>query len=482
MKRIFCLMLSVLMLLSALPALAEMPNPTISPNAPEYDAEHPELLEADQLACAACILIEESSGDVIFSKNADAVLYPASTTKIMTVMLGLMYGDPKDVTTVSYAGSKIGVRSMLDEDSSVLGLKEGEEIVIEDLLYGTILRSGNDGAITIAEYISGNETAFVNLMNQTAQQLGMKNTHFMNSHGLHHDNHYTTAEDMAVLARAAMQYDLFREIARSKTHHMPETNKQGEYTISTGHRIMLPTEKGEANKYYYDEITGIKSGSHSKAAYCYVGSASRDGVDLISVVLYSNRYDVWRDTKKLMEYGFTQYSSMTLTEMYEENPLKVYTIGYAIDDTGLGELYLSASPVDPGNTVSISGTFDQLEYQTAHLRDRLLVQYTRELVAPITAGEKIGTMTYTTDDGRAVVYNLLATRTVPARTDAPPTIEEIIAMTEADPNPMPPLTLEVALIFLSPVIFVVLVIVIVRFLNNRIERYYKYNPRTRRKR
>ena len=206
----------------------------------------------------------------------------------------------------------------------------------------------------------------------------------------------------------------------------------------------------------------------------------KDGVKLISVVLYAeDQYAVYRDTKRLLEYGFSQYTHVTLTEMYLENPLKVYTTGYDKSDPGLGQLELSASPVDPTKTVEISGTYDEIDQMTDHLRDLVLVQYTRELKAPISAGEIMGTMTYVTDDGAAIEYNLLATRSVIARKDSPPTLADIIAMTEADPNPFPPLTLEIALIVLSPLLIVIIVILVIRLIIRSYKRHYARLPKNK---
>ena len=466
--RTFCMLLTALVLSSSLTAYAE------------YDAEHPELLTEDDITAVSCILIEQSTGEVIFEKDADKLMYPASTTKIMTVLLGLLATDDlNEIVTVSYNGSKEGVRTMLDPESSVLGLRVGEQLTMLDLLYGTILRSGNDAAIAIAEHVSGTEAEFVQLMNQTAQMFGMTNTNFMNPHGLHHDYHYTTARDLATLSYEAMKNDTFKDIVRSDRHQMAATNEQKERMISTGHRIMLKTYDGKDNSYYYEYIQGIKSGTTDAAGYCYVGAAEKDGVELISVVLYSDRYNVWRDTKKLFEYGFSQYTHTTLTEMYLENPLKVYTSGYDKDDIGLGELELSASPVDPTKTVEISGTYDEIEQLTQNLRNMVLVQYTRELKAPISAGEIIGKMTYVTESGEAIVYNLLATRSVVARKNRPPSLSEIIAATEADPNPFPPLTLEIALIVLSPLLIVTAVILIIRAIVRSYKRHYARLPRNK---
>lgn len=462
------ILLMLLVLMSPLTALAD------------YDPDTPELLYEEDLTGVSCILIEQSSGNDIFTKEPDRLMYPASTTKIMTVLLGILHcEDLNQTVTVSYNGSKTGVRNQLDEDSSVLGLIEGEEITMIDLLYGTMLRSGNDGAIAIAEHISGSEAAFVDLMNQTAQQYGMTNTHFMNSHGLHHEYHYTTARDLATLAQIAMENETFAEIANARTYNMDATNAQRERTISTGHRIMLKMYNGESNSYYYEPITGIKSGTTDAAGSCYVGSAEKDGVELISVVLYSDRYNVWRDTKKLFEYGFTQYTSVSLEEIYLENPLKVYTTGYDKDDPGLGVLELTASPVDPKKTVEITGTFTEIDQLKSNLRNLVLVQYTRELKAPISAGEVIGTMTYVQDNGEAVEYNLLANRSVTARKNPPPTLAQIIAMTEADPNPFPPLTVEIVLIVLSPLLIVVALILIIRAFVRSYKRHYARLPKNK---
>lgn len=445
----------------------------------EYDADHPEQLDEGDLVAESVILIEQESGDVIFDMNPDARMYPASTTKIMTVLLGILYGNLSDTVTVSYGGSQTYVKTVLDPESSLLGLDEGEQIVLEDLLYGCIMRSGNDAALAIAEHISGSEGAFVDLMNRMAQEMGMTGTHYMNAHGLHNENHYTTARDLATLARYAMQNETFAEIVGTVSYEMPATNLSRKTTITTGHRIMLKMYHSEANSYYYEYANGIKSGTTDAAGSCYVGSALKDGVQLISVVLKSDYYNVWRDTKRLLEYGFSQYTRVSFAELYMENPLMVYTIGYDASDKGLGELELSCTPVDPTKTAHITGTHDEIEQLSENLRDVVLVQYTRELKAPITAGEIIGKMTYMTDSGEAVEYNLLATRSIPARKNAPLTFEQILAMTEADENFFPPISVELVLFLLSPVLVLMLIILVIRLFVRRIKKHYAHVPKNK---
>ena len=236
-----------------------IPEPTLSPHAEDYDETHPEELSADQLYALSAILIAEDTGEVIFEKNADEIRYPASTTKILTVLLGILMVD--DVYTyVTVSDTAVDVPA----DSSTMHLKAGEEIRFIDVLYGTMLLSGNDGANVIAETVSGSVPEFVNLMNSTAQIYGCTNTHFVNPHGYHDDNHYSTARDLAVIAQAAMQNDLFREIAAATTWSIPKTNMQRARTITTKSEYMLPGTDEKPNKYYYPYAIGIKTGSHSR--------------------------------------------------------------------------------------------------------------------------------------------------------------------------------------------------------------------------
>ena len=178
----------------------------------EYDPTQPELLESSHLDATSAILIEASSGEVIFEKDADMMMYPASTTKILTLLLGIMMGDLSQTVYLSETAANVG------EDSSVIGLDIGESILFEDLLYATMIRSGNEGANLIAETISGSIPTFVDLMNEAAALLGCTSTHFANPHGLHDDNHYTTARDMALIAKAAMENELFRDMAKAYTY------------------------------------------------------------------------------------------------------------------------------------------------------------------------------------------------------------------------------------------------------------------------
>ena len=441
----------------------KIPEPTLSPHAEEYDETHPEDLSADQLYALSAILIAEDTGEVIFEKNPDELRYPASTTKILTVLLGiLMVDDVYTYVTVSDAAVDVPA------DSSTMHLKAGEEIRFIDVLYGTMLLSGNDGANVIAETVSGSVPEFVDLMNSTAQLYGCMNTHFANPHGYHDDNHYSTARDLALIAQQAMQNDLFREIAAATTWSIPKTNMQRARTITTKSEYMLPGTEEKPNKYYYPYAVGIKTGSHSKSGYCFAGAAEKEGVRLISVVMFTGKRARWADTIKLMNYGFSQYVSVTPMDLYNMNPITIETNNFSTSDSNRGKILLSCQLKDPASvSPRITTTNAEVKRMAANLTSVVSIQYDRDFTAPIAAGEHIATMTYVPAHGESVEYELVASRSVARRENAPKTLEEIISETYADPNPFPPFSFELLMVFLGPVLVIAGIVAGILILRNR---------------
>lgn len=174
-------------------------------------------------------------------------------------------------------------------------------------------------------------------------------------------------------------------------------------------------------------------------------------MELISVVMYSSQYGVWTDTKKLMEYGFSQYQHVTISELFNLHPLSIYTSGYALDDPNLGELTLLCQPQDAtqASLAELSTTKSQIDYLAENLRDLVTVTYTRDFAAPVTAGEIMGEMTYVREDGTSITFNLVASRSIARRDNLPLTYAEIVAMTEAQTGiPIVPETVIPALIIL----------------------------------
>ena len=214
-------------------------------------------------------------------RNADAKRYPASTTKILTCIVALENGDPKESVTISKRACN------LSEKNSKMGLKPGERYSLMDLLYGLMLPSGNDAAIAIAEHIGGSIAGFADLMNAKAQEIGMTNSHFTNPHGLHSDKHYTTARDMAILAAYAMRNPTFAEIV-STVEHDAHSSDGRKITLHSSNRLLRNATAKNYTPYscLYDYAIGIKTGDTHLAGKCLVAAAKRGETTYILVLLH----------------------------------------------------------------------------------------------------------------------------------------------------------------------------------------------------
>ena len=432
--------------------LAGLCAPAALAQQPEYDANYPENLLPEHLSASSALLIEADTGEVIFEKNADARVYPASTTKILTTYLGILLNDPERQVTVSATAMDIPA------DSSTIPLSYGEVLRFEDVLYATMLRSGNEGANVIAETVSGNIPAFVQLMNEAAENFGCTGTHFANPHGYHDEDHYTTPRDMATLARIAMQNATFRDIANQSDYVMPDDNIYQMRRLVTNNRFKLNTADN-ANTYYPEGI-GIKTGNTSAAGYCYIGAAERDGVMLISCVFHARSDEArYTDTIKLMEYGFTQFKGVSIAELYTRNPRVIDIAHYALSDSNLGKLTLALRQVSNEGSDRIVTSSGNIDYLSRHLNDITITDYTRAFSAPIQEGEVMGTLTYYDEDGRPTVYELLATRSIARREQLIPTLDDIRAYTDSDPNPFPRFTFEFGLFYVFLPLFVLFLII-----------------------
>ena len=446
-RAVVCLWTAVLCILfSVLPAYA---------TESDYDPSMPQYLSEDDLTCSAAIVIEADSGDVVFEKNADAIMYPASTTKIMTVYLGTLMDNLDTPYTVTSTALDV------PEDSTTIPLAIGEEVTLRDLLYATIVKSGNEGANAIAEIVSGSIPAFVDLMNNYAQLLGCTNTHFNNAHGYHDENHYTTARDMAIIARAAMQNDLFRDIVSTTSYVMPADNIYKERKLTIDNPFL---RQGQNSELYYSYGIGIKTGTHNAAGRCFVGAAEKDGVTLISVVFHAtsdtSRYT---DTIKLLEYGFSQYTRIDIETLYAMNPFVVDIAYYSSDDANLGKLTLSLKEISSEGADTFTASAENIDYLSRHLSDITVTEYTRAFTAPVEQGEVMGTLTYYNANREATVYELVASRSIKRRDKIAPTLEDIAAYTEADPNPFPRFTFEFALLYIvCPILVIFLIIKLLR--------------------
>ena len=260
-----------------------------------FNDNNPLSLKAGHLYAQAAVLIDARSGEVLLDKNASERMYPASTTKIMTLLLGLERGNLEETVTVPSSAGQVPA------DSSRMPVAPGEKLRYQDLLYGLMIRSGNDAANAIATLAAGSVDAFVERMNDKAQELGLSGTHYDNPHGYQSETHYTTAADMAALTRYALQDVQFREVFETHTYNVPATSARAARTLQCSYLIFDST-----SEYYCADATGGKTGFTSAAGYCFVCAAERDGVELIAVVFKSgsNGTNRWTDAKRMFEYGF----------------------------------------------------------------------------------------------------------------------------------------------------------------------------------
>lgn len=246
------------------------------------------------LTADAAVLMDVTTGDVLYDKRAHKRRPPASTTKIMTGILGLELGSPEEVVTVSPKAANVG-------ESSIY-LDPGEKITLYELITGALVRSGNDACVAIAEHIAGTEEQFVRLMNQKALTLGAQNTNFVNTNGLPAKNHYSTAYDLALMARYGLQNPEFASITRlRKTEiHFVEPD------------IFMDLRNTNKLLWNYPFADGVKTGTTNAAGKCLVASATKDGRQLVTVVLNApNRFG---DAQKLLEWGFANTETVMLAE------------------------------------------------------------------------------------------------------------------------------------------------------------------------
>ncbi|MFO7946844.1 MAG: D-alanyl-D-alanine carboxypeptidase family protein [Armatimonadota bacterium] len=245
-----------------------------------------------EVAAASGILMDERTGIVLWQRKPHTIMYPASLTKMMTGLLCVEKGNLDEVVTISSTAAAVGEAS--------LNLSAGETITVRQLLQGLLIKSANDAAVAIAEYVAGDLEAFVGMMNVRARELGMTDTHFENPHGLHSDNHRSSAADLATLARAVMAVPQLREICDTERAVIPWAGKPWSRELVNRNHLLLQ----------WEECDGIKTGWTTEAGRCLAASATQDDYRLICVVLDCE--DAWDDAEALLRWGFKQYRHETV--------------------------------------------------------------------------------------------------------------------------------------------------------------------------
>lgn len=344
----------------------------------------PTQLFALSINCEKAILIDADTGRVLYEKDGYSKAFPASTTKIMTAILTLENTKLTDYIQASYSA----VMSV-PVGGSHTSIKVGEKLTAEELLQALIIASGNDAANVLAEHIGGSIESFATMMNTRAQELGCKNTNFVNSNGLHDENHYTTAYDLAVMYRHAWDnFPEFRKIVSTIQFRLPITEKykDDDRVFVNSNRLLIPSADSNNKRYYYEYTTGGKTGYTKEAKNCLVASASKNGFNLISVVLggtqdeKGNSYR-FMDTKELFEYGFTNLSRETIAE--KDSVIDIIKIKNAPEEGNLLNVLLSDS---------LTLTIDLADVTTEFTP---VIKLNEVIEAPITKGDVLGTATYT---------------------------------------------------------------------------------------
>ncbi|MBO4419792.1 MAG: D-alanyl-D-alanine carboxypeptidase [Oscillospiraceae bacterium] len=419
------LLISLLLSLLILPSNAAEPETTGAETQPETQAEteapwaddptgYRENLLAGapdyEAGCDTALLLELNSGIVVYAKNAEAMVYPASLTKIMTCMVALEYAgkDLDKMVTVSESAL-----AGIAEAGGEVRLQAGERLTLRDLLYYLMVNSTNEAGNVIAEYVAGDIPSFVTLMNKTARELGCTGTRFANTHGLHDSGHYTTARDLSIITRKALTYEMFREICDTAEYTVPATNLSNERKLITTNNLILNdgnrylADNGNYYPYYLEEASGIKTGYTSAAGRCVISRATDGNMDLLCIIMGaqtrmmsdgSARYDNFVEAKKLFNYGFSNFAYAKVAAAGIE-PMFQVNVQYARDKRGV--VLIPSSDVN---------CLLPKEYD----RDRVTTHYELDdpkgLVAPLEQGQRVGTL-YLSYDGTVVGSTALETLT-----------------------------------------------------------------------
>ncbi len=300
-----------------------------------------------EIASETGVVMDLSNGEILYNKDMDKQMYPASTTKIMTALLALE-NAPLDAQVTF---TELGVRDVY-AGSSNAGMQVGETITMEQCLYLLMLKSANEVATQIGEYVGGSESGFADLMNQKAAQLGCTSTHFSNASGLHADDHYSSAHDLARISQAAFQYDEFRKIIATRNYELPATNMNPNVRPYQNHHVMIL----EGDPYYYPYCLGGKTGNTDEAKNTLVTFAEKDGLQLVAVVMKSDGLAEWTDTRALFDYVYSNAKLLEPTDTPE--PTKRPSLTDEREDDGvltLKELQQQEKDASGGAVSGISG-------------------------------------------------------------------------------------------------------------------------------
>lgn len=339
----------------------------------------------------SAVLIDAGTGEILYEKNADEQLRPASMTKMMTAILVCENLQPDDIVTVSKYVTTI--------DGSALGLKKGEKITVEDLLNVMLIYSANDCAVALAEAVSGSVEEFAALMNKRAEELGCTGTHFVNPNGLDADGHVSTARDMAIIAKKAMEIPEIREIVQRTTYQIHKTNKRDVLAVGTTDRLLFDTYSwinvnGKSRHPYYKYAIGIKTGYTDRAGGCMAAAAVKGDEEYISIVMKSTAFDRFADSIELLEYGFDNFDRYKAVSAGDSYDVKV--------KKGKEKTVRAEAEEDVSAVIEEGADTDSITCEVTYEENR----------APVKKGDVVGTVTVFKDGSETGSTRLIASENV----------------------------------------------------------------------
>ena len=331
------------------------------------------------LECKSAILMEATTGNILYEQNADEALPPASVTKVMTLLVGLEAIEEGKITLSDTVRTSAHAAGM---GGSQIYLKEGEEMSVEDMVKSVVIASANDAACALAEHVEGSEEAFVKKMNEKAAELGMKNTSFENTNGLDDttENHYTSARDIAIMSRELIRH---KKILEYSSIWM-DTVRNGTFGLTNTNRLVR----------FYRGCTGLKTGSTSKAGFCVSATAERDGVSLICVIMGAESGDKRNAmASKLLDYGFANYG----VYKYEPEALENLKVTGGISESVKIEAEAFSCVIEKGK-------ISKIQYK---------IELPESVSAPIKKGDKVGEIVFSCDGSEVGRTEILASEDIP---------------------------------------------------------------------
>lgn len=294
---------------------------------------------------ASAILMDANTGAILYSKNIDAEMFPASTTKIMTCLVAIENCDLSELITVNQSAIDAN-----ESDGSNMGLIAGDKLTLEEMLYGILINSANEACNAVGEHIAGSQEAFVEMMNAKAKAIGCTNTHFVTTNGLHDVQHYVSAHDMALIAREFFKYDILCRISSTGSYTIPANSYHKEYNLLSHNKLTAGRE------YAYEYLVGSKTGFTSLSRQTLVSCAEKDGIKLICVIMREESPYQFADTTALFEYGFSNFKKFNVH--LQDNS---YTItNEAFMDSGIDLFGRTSNLIylDPSASIIIPETID----------------------------------------------------------------------------------------------------------------------------